>query len=269
MKKINRKHEIILFFNLTVLLVLLNCESIDPLSPGPQPIELEPTEFQPKLNVFAVLRPDSLDGLPLSFVHLEKAYPLDDQSDSSDIADALVQIVKTGVTSSADTSLFIYSNLGIFSSCDYRNAGFFPEPGDYELICRKEGYPTLFGRTTLPNVPLIRDGSLQKRENELVFTILRDENAGMYEVTLTNGVWYARERVLCHESGDVEVSIALDDAPHGEYMLLIHAFDLHLSEYLTANLSIKPNIYQKDFSTVENGYGCFGALNMLEMLITL
>ena len=47
----------------------------------------------------------------------------------------------------------------------------------------------------------------------------------------------------------------------------IIAYDYHLSEYITYNVNIKPNTYRDDYSTVENGYGCFGSLNITEQEI--
>ena len=79
----------------------------------------------------------------------------------------------------------------------------------------------------------------------------------------------AKDRFLRAKQGNVLVEFSLKGIPKGECILQIYAFDNNLSEYFTANLSSKPNIYQKEFSTVENGYGCFGALNVFEMEIDL
>jgi len=76
-----------------------------------------------------------------------------------------------------------------------------------------------------------------------------------------------KDRFLRPKSGNVLISLPLEGIPNGTCQLTIYAFDLNLSEYLTVNLSIKPNIYQKDFSTVENGFGCFGAMNIYRKMI--
>ena len=187
--------------------------------------------------------------------------------DSTIIVDALVQVVKVSSSMNPDTSLCSYSNWGIFSTWEYRNITFFPEAGSYELICSKEGYPLLTARATMPAIPIIQGGAVQQQGSVLSFSILRDEEVGMYEVTLHSDSWFFSNRLLRPASGDVQVSIPLDGVPAGTYHLTVYAFDLNLSEYLTVNLSIKPNIYQRDFSTVENGYGCFGALNILRKSI--
>ena len=50
-------------------------------------------------------------------------------------------------------------------------------------------------------------------------------------------------------------------------LLIIYAYDLQLSEYMTYNVSIKPNTYRSDYSTVDNGFGCFGSLNVFSKMI--
>ena len=50
-------------------------------------------------------------------------------------------------------------------------------------------------------------------------------------------------------------------------LLIIYAYDLQLSEYITYNVSIKPNTYRSDYSTVDNGFGCFGSLNVFSKMI--
>ena len=78
-----------------------------------------------------------------------------------------------------------------------------------------------------------------------------------------------RDRFLRPNSGNVPISLSLDGVADKVFQLIIYAFDLNLSEYLTYNLSIKPDIYQKDFSTVQNGFGCFGAMNIYKRMIYL
>jgi len=51
--------------------------------------------------------------------------------------------------------------------------------------------------------------------------------------------------------------------------LAIYAYDLNLTKYFTASISIKPNTYQPAYSTVQNGYGSFGSLNILYKNIQL
>ncbi len=252
---------IIIFFNFS------GCDSIDPTAPGPQPNILESTEHVAKLNVFGILRPDSLQGLPLSYIHLEYAYPTDDIPDSSIVADAKVKIIKLDGETGVDSSLLIYADWDVFPTKEYRNASLFPRDGTYQLICERTGYPTLTARATIPPVPVIQEGTLQRKGNELSFTIKREEQIGLYEVVLIGPDLFLKERFIRPKTGDISISFPVKDSSGSSGLLIIYGYDLNLSEYLTANLSIKPNIYQKDFSTVENGYGCFGALNVFQKVI--
>jgi hypothetical protein len=251
------------------LLVIMNCSSLNPVSPGPQPHYLEDVKHEPMLNVFGILRPDSLGFVPLSYVHLEFSFPTDNIPDSSIVPDARVKIIKMDGTKAVDSCHFDYTDFGLFPTQEYRHASFFPQKGTYRLICQKVGFPVLSAETTVPSIPVIQEESIQRQGNSLSFQILRDELVGLYEVILEGSNWLIKNRFLRPNSGDVPISLPLDGIPSGTCQLTIYAFDLNLSEYLTVNLSIKPNIYQKDFSTVENGFGCFGAMNIYRKMIEL
>ena len=255
------------FYFILVVIFITGCTNWDLTAPGPQPIILENTEHQPKLNVLGILRPDSTNGISLSFVHVEFSFPINGYPDSVIVPDAEVKVLILEGNTVVDSSVFIYSDFGIFPNKEYRSRSFFPTKGTYQLICQKDGFPTVKAQTTMPGVPQIEKGNFQVHENILSFKIVRDEQVGLYEVVLQGNTWLARDRILRSKQGNIPVEFSLNGIPKGECVLKIYAFDNNLSEYFTANLSSKPNIYQKDFSTVENGYGCFGALNVLEMEI--
>jgi len=252
---------------LIVVLISLNCASLDPTAPGPQPHYIENVTFQPQLNVFGVLRPDSVGLLPLSFVHVERSYPPDERPDSATIADARVVVFRMEGTTVADSAIFIYTDFGTFTSREYRNASFFPQPGTYRLVCQKQGYPELSAETTLPAKPVIQQGSLKLEANSLSFQIKRDEQVGLYRVIFRCSQGVVGGNFLRPQSGDVKISLSLTGIDTNNGQLIIYGYDLNLSRYLTANLSIKPNIFQQDFSTVTNGYGCFGSLNVMQTTI--
>lgn len=251
------------------LLVIINCSSLNPVSPGPQPHYLENVKHEPMLNVFGILRPDSLEGLPLSYIHLEFSFPTDNIPDSSIIPDAQVKIIKMDGNTEVDSFVFNYSDLSIFPTREYRNTSFFPQEGKYRLICQKEGFSELSAETIVPSIPVILEETIQRQDNLLSFQIKRDEQVGLYEVVLEGSNWLITDRFLRPKSGDIPISLSLDEFPSGTCQLTIYAFDLNLSEYLTVNLSIKPNIYQKDFSTVKNGFGCFGGMNIYRKIIEI
>ena len=259
----DRFQSVRIFFICSVsLLLFIECNSLNPASPGPQPRFLEEAEHQILLNVLGILRPDSLDGMTNSFVHLEVSYLVNDDRGNNIVTDAGVQVFQIEGTEVVDSVAFTYSDLGVFLAQEYRHPTFKPQPGTYRLVCRQEGIPELSAQTTMPGRPVIREGTMRRDGDTLLFSIIRDEEVGLYEIVLNGQGWQKQARFLRPESGDVVIAFSLDGVQANGCELTIFAFDLNLSEYLTYNLSIKPHIYQNDISMVDNGYGCFGSLNI-------
>jgi len=234
---------------------------------GPQPSFLENQQHQPHLNIFGVLRPEQQNGLPQSFVHLEQIisvtapYP-----DSSTISDAEVKIFHYQEKENIETVELKYTDFNTrFPKKEYRAANFYPHAGHtYKISCRRAGFPELTGQTTLPAVPQILEPSLKIKANEITFTILRDSQVALYDIYLLSGSLEYAQRVMRPEKGNIQVTLACPQRLSAIGKLIIYAYDLNLSEYNTYNLTIKLNTYKTAYSTVENGYGCFGSLNILE-----
>ncbi|MDM7925296.1 MAG: hypothetical protein QUS35_04680 [bacterium] len=236
--------------------------------PGPQPRYLDGSGHTPALNVIGVLRPDG-GGLSMSFVHLERAYPFNETPDETAVPDAEVTVTALpypGETA-ADSIPFFYSNPeSVFPSFEYRNDGFFPEPGrTYSLSCRRGVFPELTGTTVIPRLPRIVPGSLSAETGALSFTLERDSLAALVDVYWIGADFEEMTRILRPETGDVLVRIRTGAGEKASGILRIYAYDLNLSEYLTYNLTIKPNTYHSSYSTVTGGFGCFGSLNVLEL----
>lgn len=233
-------------------------------APGPQPHFIEPVEFEQRFNVFGVLRPDSSEtGLPLSFILVESTFLDEYPSHFEQGLEVFVMSVEKGQV--LDTIPFFYTNFGVFQDTTFRNPQFFPVSGKtYRLECRKPGYPTLTGETTVADVPQLVENSLHVSANQIQFSLKRDENVGLYEIVLLGDHGNQFHRILPTDSDSVPISIRIPQGLRFSFVF-IYAYDVHLSEYLTANISIKPNVYQPSFSTVKNGYGCFGSLNIAKI----
>jgi len=234
-------------------------------APGPQPSYIdEKIEHEPRFSVFGVLRPDSTDmGLALSFIKLESSFPMDDYPDSNLVTDASVLLFRMQDGVAVDSYQFEYTDMGGFADTLFRHSGFFPKGGEsYQLVCEKTGYPDLEAETFVPRPPMLVSGSLAVSSGQVRFEVLRAEDAGLYEAVLLGEGYYQSERFTRPETGNIPISITLAESGGTPSLLLLYAYDMNLANYLSANISIKPNIYQSDFSTVENGYGCFGSLNL-------
>jgi hypothetical protein len=269
-EKMSRKRGIFKSGAITILLlfstVFFNtCENFI-TGYGPQPRYLENLSFKPMLNILGVLRPDTLEGLPQSFVHLEKSYPFNEFPDSTIITDAQVTLYQYEGTTIVDSIRLTYSNYQpFFQTSEYRDSTFFPEGGViYGISCIREGFPILKGLTCVPLIPVINDNSIQIAAEQLSFTIKRDSQVALYDIFFLVGDRTYQTRIRRPETGDTEVVLDLDQPLAGDGELIIYGYDLNLSEYITYNISIKPNTYHSPYSTVKDGYGCFGSLNVFK-----
>lgn len=253
---------------LATLLLMIGCEN-PLLSPGPQPSYFDKQEFHPLLNIFGVLRPGTQNDMGLTFIHLEKSFPFNSYPDSVEIKDAQVTLYRYEMNVIVDSLIFIYTDFdSTFKKLEYRHQEFFPQARErYGISCRKEGYPELTSQTTMPSIPVIIDDTVQRVGTLYTFSIRRDSLAELYDITLWDGEKTHFQRLRRPETGNIDVEFHLDDNYHSEGILFIYVYDSKLAEYLAYNVSIKPNTYRAEYSTVNNGFGCFGSLNMLEKTV--
>lgn len=259
---------ILIYMLIIVIVLLIACEN--PITGfGPQPLYFDKHVHKPMLNVFGVLRPGNLDGKPLSFVHLEESFPITTSPDTIVVSDAKVTLFKYEKNIVVDSLELSYTNLNsTFPISEYRHIEFFPMEGvTYGVSCVRNGFPKLTSKTTIPSTPKIVDNSIHSDENKLTFSILRDSLAALYDIYLIVDQETISKRIRRPEAGNIRVIINFNQTIESQGLLLICAYDLQLSEYITYNVSIKPNTYRSNYSTVENGFGCFGSLNILEEVI--
>jgi hypothetical protein len=263
-------HKIATSLFLWTLMLILGCDNWI-TSYGPQPDYIDEWHYRPMLNVFGVLRPDTLGPLPQSFVHLEQAFPVTFYPDTLDVQDAEVVITRFEAGVPIDSVALEYTDMNAaFPRAEYRHSDFFPlARTTYGIVCRREGYPELVSETTTPAVPVLLESTFEYTQGHVYFSILRDSLAALYEIYFILDEQPVVQRVRRPESGDVEVVFEIEDSQAREALIIIYAYDLKLSEYMTYNVNFKFNTYRSDYSTVENGYGCFGSLNLLVKTISL
>jgi len=253
-----------------LLILLTACEN--PITGlGPRPSYIDKHKHKPMLNVFGVLRPDVRNGMPMSYVHLEQAWAYSYFPDTTRVTDASVKLFEYEGSTIVNTIALSYTNFdSAFPTSEYRHPDFYPIAGHtYGISCFKQGYPELTSRTTVPSVPKIVDDAIQVNPNNISFSIMRDSLAALYDVYLIIGQQAYADRIQQPEAGDIAVKLAIEAASESAGLLIIYAYDLQLSEYITYNVIIKTNSYRSDYSTVDNGFGCFGSLNIFSKMITL
>jgi len=240
---------------------------------GPQPHVIDDTPYQQQLNLLGILRPDSLKGESRSFVHLEMTYPPADEYEDLTIRDAQVMLVRLagGSLSPNDTIRLEYtwpenSN----GDMEYYQALFFPDPGEtYQIICRRDSFPELTATTTIPQPPTILPESWTITPGQLRFTLLRDSSIFAYDLFLIIDGHEYSQRLLREEEGNLDVSMNFTESGGSQAELVIYGYDQNLTEYISYNISFKPNTYLGHLSTVENGYGCLASLNLWRQGFTI
>lgn len=232
---------------------------------GPQPIFFDELVHEPKLNVFGVLRVDNTQGYSNSFIHLENVIEATGNEDVSVVEDALVQLIKTDDAGGEDIIDLIYTNYDlVFLFEDYRpeNANF-NELESYELKCIVNEFPILTGNTIIPPVPQIYNDLIIINDDEVQFDIITNIYTGLYEILIITENETISTKIVNEGSEMIHFSSRFNSLNQTTVKITVIAYDTNLSEYLQFNLSINPNTYQPSYTTVNNGYGCFGSLNML------
>ena len=232
-------------------------------------IPLQPSfsekSFEPGMNIFGVLRPDSTGASNNSFVYVQQVLPaVGDTTTAWEVTDATVEVA----IGTEDIIVFPFVNPqqdSLPGQAYYRpETNFTPQAGEvYQLYCHAEGLPVLEAETRVPAPPQIGEGSLVTEAHAVSFTVLTDSVCHLLDVYLVSGNVYKTMRLVPGDQGTTTVTFSSTaDILHGTIM--IYGYDRHLaSYYVTSNVSVNFNKFRKPYSTVRGGYGVFGSLNML------
>ena len=231
---------------------------------GSQPNFLNDHPFVPGLNIFGVIRPDSLEDKSLNSIYIEKVIPaVNETEDSTTVVNFDAVIYKTNNNLVVDSLSFIYSYPDTIFT--HKPVDFDPLPGNhFKIICHSPGLPVLMAETIIPNIPVIFENSINVNGNKVQFFIASDSTAYLYDVYLFDESYQTVQRVLRTKNSNTSIEIDAAVPVSSNARLVIYTYDKNLAEYFTApNLFIKPNTYRPPFTTVQGGYGCFGSLNLL------
>ena len=233
-----------------------------------QPKFFENSDWQRVINVFGVLRPDS-SSIPMSFVYMEKTYPTKNATDEDNVLkNSSVLIFETDELGKRDTiSLRFYENKDTahwdfprFISSDLK-----PVAGrKYELECKNNGLPTVHSSAIVPHVPELIKNSLTVNSKSVAFSLKADSLTYLYDVYLFSYTDMLSKRFFHKEIETLEVNWALERSGDWQYMA-IYAYDKNLATYLSTstNSFYTFNTYRPAVTTVEGGFGVFGAMNLI------
>jgi len=265
MQSFIKKFVAIMFVIFLSLLSWLGCDL--PFQPGPMPSTIIKTEFEPGLNILGVVRLE--DSTANSFVYIERAYPPDEYDAQADtlplVKDAVVQI-----RGSTDTTVFTFQYFGDISGQKYINAIFRPVAGEtYHLTIEAPGLPSLTATASMPHLPEVDSSSVNISATAVSFSMRTTNDASMYDVYLLCENGQLVKRFSNEQAVVKELQFTLNNSDGRPLFIQIFGYDRNLAKLSNYTSSILPQSFLETVSTVENGYGCFGAVSVLTYVIPM
>lgn len=217
------------------------------------------------LNIFGLLRPDSLQNFNRSFVFVQQIWPALGYETFAIIHNVQVAVeeVEDSILSEVTEFPMLPAD-SLFADTLYRPVEHFsPQAGKrYRLTCRCEGFPDAIGETVVPAIPEIIDGSLNTDDRNVSFILAADTLIKMLDIYIV-GDNYSQfiARIVPDDGADTEIVLELPVDPEG-LVLKLFSYDTHLAAYYgNANTSLNFNKYRTTITTLESGFGVFGSLN--------
>ncbi len=240
------------YIPISLFIIMVSCDL--PTDPGPMPVDIIHTEFEPEHNILGVLRLDDNPGS--SFIRVEKAYKIEEITEgvSPVVNNADVTII------AEDTSAFTFVSDSTRGDI-YTDSSFVPVEGvEYTLTVSSPDLPELTATTKIPSYPSIDESSLTITEQSVLLTILSSPSIDLYDVYLISEIDEIQVRIV-NESENISISFDLSKLSGDPSTIEIYGYENNLSKYLQSSISIKPQSYHETVTTVSNGYGCFGAVS--------
>jgi len=244
----------------------LSCEYYLGINQQPQ---FRGQNIEEGMNVFGLLRPDSIESYNKSFVYVQQIWPVLEIGGYKIISDVTVwveHIINNEVTETIEFP-FVPSD-SFFNDTLYRPlTNFTPRPGErYRLICQYGEFPDAVGETVVPPEPRIKENSLAVAGRNVSFTLVADSLIGMIDIYLiTDNYNQILDRIVPSMLSDTEIELTLPVDPQ-ELILRLFAYDQNLAVYNgNSNISLNFNKYRTTISTLESGFGVFGSLNYTDV----
>ena len=221
------------------------------------------------LNIFALLRPDSIGAYNRSSVYVHKVLPVMQAEGFYILQNTDIKIKKIVDEEITDIVSFpLVPSNAIFADTSYRPVSFFaPQAGErYRIVCKHADYPEARGETIIPPQPEIKQNSLTIRGREVSFTLSPDTLIGMFDIyQLSNNIHIPLSRIVPSTDGEINVELNFLFNPSGTKLLLF-AYDHNMAAYIgNSNISLNFNKFRTTISTLESGFGVFGSMNFREV----
>ncbi|MBN2485627.1 MAG: hypothetical protein JXB34_06610 [Bacteroidales bacterium] len=256
------------FISLTIsVLLLASCKEAADFYLGiPLQPRFDENSYTPGLNIFGVVRPDSTGNYNNSFVEIQKVVPAVGSIDSLEVDTIKVTVSYITEGQGSGATKFVQSTFdNTFKQANYRPENTFVPKAlqSFYLTCEHPSLPVLTATTMVPEKAVLVPGSIVTGDKYLAFEIQADTSIFMLDVYVfsssDNLLFSQRYGTISGTSTKIELPINAGYAARA----VIYSYDSNLAKYyLASNTSLNFNKYRKPYSTVENGYGVFGSVNI-------
>lgn len=261
-----------LIYILVFALSLSSCtkEDLFDIFIGAQPNFYEEDNYDKQLNVFTILQPEINGGFSKSIFELSRTRQAlnDTLNDSILLSGSTITLLKLKDQLVIDTLRFIYfwrDSLVLDPASDQNSSFTLEEHFSYHLEINSEGFSTIQADCTPPAKPSLAT-EVSIAGGTISFSLKNDTSIYLYEVFLVYEDLLTSPYRIQPQNDQEETLASLENSYPEKSLqkMLIYSYDINLSTYYSfSNVFIKPNTYRPPFTTVEGGYGCFGAINEL------
>ncbi len=244
---------------MSIILCLMSCEL--PNQPGPMPKEIIDLDFEPGLNILGVLRKEA--DKTQSFIYIEEALKTKDYYQYETVP--IVSSAEVFVFDSRD-STFQFKIMESIDTSRYTNLNFVPkELESYSLnisAATKNGDLAIYAEAKVPETPMVDTTTIDIDDKYITFDLLTSASSFRYDCILIFSEDYITQTIQINESAVRSILLPIPDDYGRVQQVKIVAYDENLTKYLGASSTIIPQTYQESISTVNGGYGCFGAISI-------
>ena len=224
--------------------------------------DMEDSPFEPGLNVYGVVKCGADFDSVNYYFEVQRMLDMLDWSAGMEVDDAKIHLHRI----TAQGVEFDY-DLSYYDDSTYRNDSIKTLSGDrWTYRCAEDTFEVT-SSCMVPNLPVIQNAQLT--DNRVSFEVKADTSAYLYLVYVFQGENIHTEYKTPSINGNTEFLTDLEwEVSDEPIFVYVCAYDENLRKYqTTSNTFFKPNAFRPSFSTVDGGYGTFGAIAIQSVVL--
>ncbi len=220
--------------------------------------ELNENDAVKGLNVYGILKAGPSLDTTCCFFEVQQLQFIHGNYDSLCVDKA--EIILTRKSALGEITNY---KLNALDDCLYYNENLKTDYGDkWNFVCTYDTFK-VFSECIIPEKPLIRELNINDSSNIISFSVEFDSTASMYNAYLISSDSIYVEKRVAEKGINTKFSVNPQwKVKDKSISLFLFAYDKNLEQYqTTSNIFFKPNAYRPCFTTVDGGYGTFGAIS--------